>query len=178
MFLKHFSFLRRSYNIWSFNEGEWVTKILPRFFWKIVMSPYSIKKKQQNKQKRKQKNKNKKKTDRPSPYYMSFLISVLYMWLVCVTDQETAAYIQLVWALQEFSARNCELVVRNCESIPLRGISCASGERLAALAFRLRRTLAPSALALRARFFSRLRRSYLGQLPKIESLTKTNMWQS
>ena len=73
-----------------------------------------------------------------------------------------------MWALQEFSARNCE-------SIPLRGISCASGERLAALAFRLRRTLAPSALvlALRARFFSRLRRSYLGQLPRIESLTKT-----
>ena len=74
--------------------------------------------------------------------------------------------IQLVWALQEFSARNCV-------SIPLRGISCASGERLAALAFRLRRTLAPSALALRARFSSRLRRSYFGQLPRIESLTKT-----
>ena len=104
--------------------------------------------------------------------------------------------IQLVWALQEFSARNCELVSslchrpRNCnlsnlcgrcKSLapeivsPLSGISCASGERLAALAFRLRRTLAPSALALalRARFFSRLRRSYLGQLPRIESLTKT-----
>ena len=78
--------------------------------------------------------------------------------------------IQLVWALQEFSARNCE-------SIPLRGISCASGERLAALAFRLRRTLAPSALVLafRARFFSRLRRSYLGQLPRIETLTKTTL---
>ena len=80
--------------------------------------------------------------------------------------------IQLVWALQEFSARNCELV-----SIPLRGISCASGERLAALAFRLRRTLAPSALALalRARFSSRLRRSYLGQLPRIESSASRNL---
>ena len=61
------------------------------------------------------------------------------------------------------------------EWFTLHGISCASGERLAALAFRLRRTLAPSALALalRARFSSRLRRSYLDQLPRIESLTKT-----
>ena len=81
--------------------------------------------------------------------------------------------------------RNCNLsnLCGRCKSlapeivsqwlIPLRGISCASGERLAALAFRLRRTLAPSALALRARFSSLLRRSYLGQLPRIESLTKT-----
>ena len=74
----------------------------------------------------------------------------------------------VTWRRQEFGHNNKD-------SIPLRGISTASGERLAALAFRLRRTLAPSALALalRARFSSRLRRSYLGQLPRIESLTKT-----
>ena len=74
-----------------------------------------------------------------------------------------------MWALQEFSARNCELVSW------LRGISCASGERLAALAFRFRGTLAPSALvfALSARFSTRLRRSFSGSLPRIESLTKT-----
>ena len=74
------------------------------------------------------------------------------MWHVhlSVSQAKKLQLIQLVWALQEFSARNCELV-------PLRGISFASGERLAALAFRLRRTLAPSALtlALRARFSSR-----------------------
>ena len=35
-------------------------------------------------------------------------------------------------------------------SVPLRGTSCAYGEMLAALAFRLRRTLAPSALDARA----------------------------
>ena len=77
--------------------------------------------------------------------------------------------------------RNCNLsnLCGRCKSlapeIVSRGISCASGERLAALAFRLRWTLAPSALALalRARFSSRLRCSYLGQLPRIESLTKT-----
>ena len=75
----------------------------------------------------------------------------------------------VTWRRQEFGHNNKD-------SIPLRGISCASGERLAALAFRLRRTLAPSlALALRARFSSRLRRSYLGQLPRIESLTKTTL---
>ena len=83
-----------------------------------------------------------------------------------MSQTEKLQLIQLVWALQEFSARNCE-------SIPLHGISCASGERLAALAFRLRRTLAPSALALRPRFSLRHRRSYSGQLPRIESLTKT-----
>ena len=47
----------------------------------------------------------------------------------------------VTWRRQEFGHNNKD-------SIPLRGISCASGERLAALAFRLRRTLAPSALAL------------------------------
>ena len=51
-----------------------------------------------------------------------------------------------MWALQEFSTRNCELVS------PLRGISCASGK----LDF-------PRASG--ARFWS--------QLPRIESLTKT-----
>ena len=65
----------------------------------------------------------------------------------------------VTWRRQEFGHNNKD-------SIPLRGISCA---------FRLRRTLAPSALALRARFSSRLRRSYLGQLPRIESLTKTSI---
>ena len=76
----------------------------------------------------------------------------------------------VTWRRQEFGHNNKD-------SIPLRGISCASGERLAALAFRLRRTLEPSALALalRARFSSRLWRSYLGQLPRIESLTKTKL---
>ena len=57
-----------------------------------------------------------------------------------------------MWALQEFSARNCELVS------PLRGISCASGKlsRLSALNF-------PRASGVR----------FWSQLPRIESLTKT-----
>ena len=99
-------------------------------------------------------------------YVVQFLRN-LWRDLVCVTDQETALLSNLCGRCKSLAP---EIV---SWSIPLRGISCASGERLAALAFRLRRTLAPSALALRARFSSRLRRSYLGQLPRIESLTKT-----
>ena len=61
-----------------------------------------------------------------------------------------------MWALQEFSARNCELVS------PLRGISCASGKlsRLRRWHFALDFPRASS-----VRFWS--------QLPRIESLTKT-----
>ena len=61
-----------------------------------------------------------------------------------------------MWALQEFSARNCELVS------PLRGISCASGKlsRLRCSRFELDFPRASG-----ARFWS--------QLPRIESLTKT-----
>ena len=61
-----------------------------------------------------------------------------------------------MWALQEFTARNCELVS------PLRGISCASGKLS-----RLRR----SRFALDFPRASGVR--FWSQLPRIESLTKT-----
>ena len=60
-----------------------------------------------------------------------------------------------MWALQEFSARNCELVS------PLRGISCASGKLSRRRRSRFALDFPP---ASGARFWS--------QLPRIESLTK------
>ena len=79
---------------------------------------------------------------------------------------------QLVWALQEFSARNFELV-------PL---LCASGERLAPLVLGFRssfaRTLAPSALrlALRARSWVYHAESSLWQRLMENIKSATSQW--
>ena len=70
--------------------------------------------------------------------------------------------IQLVWALQEFCARNCELVSSEFDS-GLRNLLCLRQKARCA-------RLLPLA---DSRTFSAL--SYLGQFPRIESLTKTNL---
>ena len=61
----------------------------------------------------------------------------------------------------------------------LRKTSCTSGERLASLVFRLRRTLAPSVLNTRAsRSTLALRTRGLFLTDHAESLTKTTMGQA
>ena len=90
-----------------------------------------------------------------SPYLMLSIVFLCFLFRFSVKKQRNLFFSFLFFSIslafcQGLAFYLCVSALMMKRSVLLRKTSCASGERLASLVFRLRRTLAPSALDTRA----------------------------